>query len=214
MSLIDAETQQFLKKHFEQLEHPVKLHFFKSEGCMYCKEIYEILTTLEDLSPKISVVEYDFSKDKKSVEAFKIDMHPAIVIEGVKPYNVRFFGIPSGYEFTTLIEDIMDASKGDVHMPEHLKQKIKAWDKPLRLQVFVTPTCPYCPRMVRLVHKMAFLNPKITGDMVEAIEFPDLSNKHEVSGVPKTVINGKDGIVGAYPEDLGVEEIFKRASKL
>lgn len=211
MAIIDDNTKQQLKNAFENLKDPVVLHFFKGKECLYCNQIEEILTILEDISPKISVKIYDFEKDKQIAENMNIKMHPAIIIHGLKPYNVRFFGIPSGYEFSTFIEDIIYASIGYVQMPEDLKKKIKAVDKPLHLQVFVTPTCPYCPRMVSLVHKMAFLNPNITADMIEAIEFPDLSNQHSVTGVPKTVINGTKSIIGAYPEPQGVGEILKKS---
>ena len=70
------------------------------------------------------------------------------------------------------------------------------------LQVFVTPTCPYCPQAVRLAHKLAMESELITADMVEAIEFPHLSNKYHVHGVPRTVINETFHQEGAVPEPL------------
>ncbi len=47
---------------------------------------------------------------------------------------------------------------------------------------------------------MAQLNPRITADVIEANEFPDLSQQFNVMGVPKTVINGLQELVGAQPE--------------
>jgi hypothetical protein len=47
---------------------------------------------------------------------------------------------------------------------------------------------------------MAQLNPRITADVIEANEFPDLSQRFNVMGVPKTVINGTQELVGAQPE--------------
>ena len=44
--------------------------------------------------------------------------------------------------------------------------------------------------------------------MIEAIEFPDLSNQFHVSGVPQTTINlGLGTLVGSGPEEELVEEI-------
>ncbi|MFW5856013.1 MAG: thioredoxin family protein, partial [Bacillota bacterium] len=85
-------------------------------------------------------------------------------------------------------------------LPDDALEQIKEIDEDVRLQVFITPTCPYCPRAVRVAHQMAMVNSRISGEMVEAIEFPDLSDKYNVSGVPKTVIN--DGAAeqeGAVP---------------
>jgi predicted DsbA family dithiol-disulfide isomerase len=55
-------------------------------------------------------------------------------------------------------------------------------------------------------------NPLITADMIEAIEFPHLAEKYEVTGVPKTIINEKVEIEGAVPENVFLE-YFKSALK-
>ena len=47
---------------------------------------------------------------------------------------------------------------------------------------------------------MALLNPRITADVIEANEFPELSQRFNVMGVPKTVVNGVHELVGAQPE--------------
>jgi protein-disulfide isomerase len=49
---------------------------------------------------------------------------------------------------------------------------------------------------------MAQLNPRITADVIEANEFPELSQRFNVMGVPKTVVNGVQELVGAQPEEL------------
>jgi len=63
---------------------------------------------------------------------------------------------------------------------------------------------------VVLAHRMALVSPMITADAVEATEFPELSGKYRVSGVPHTVINeGAGNMIGAAPEEMLVEEIKK-----
>jgi glutaredoxin-like protein len=81
--------------------------------------------------------------------------------------------------------------------------------KPLHIQVFVTPTCPYCPKAVRTAHQLAIENPNITADMVESIEFPHLANRYSVMAVPKTVINDKIEFVGALPEEQFIDYVLK-----
>jgi len=74
--------------------------------------------------------------------------------------------------------------------------------------VFVTPTCPYCPRAVVLAHQMAMESPHITAEMVEAMEFNELSNRFSVGGVPQTTINeGAGTVIGAVPEEQLLSEI-------
>ena len=88
-----------------------------------------------------------------------------------------------------------------------LEEHFQAIDKPVHLQVFVTPTCPYCPRAVLTAFKFAMLNENITADMIEATEFQELSMKFNVQGVPKTVINDDWDIVGAVPEKMVLDKV-------
>jgi len=82
-------------------------------------------------------------------------------------------------------------------------------DKEVHIQVFVTPTCPYCTTAVRLGHQFAIESPFIRAEMIEATEFPQLANKYDVFGVPKTVINEFVFIDGAVPEATFLENVLK-----
>ena len=210
MALISDEDKEYLKKEFEdKLAGNVKLVMFTQHDheCRYCKETREIVETLAALSDRIDAEVYHFMDDKEKADEYGVDKIPAIAIIGKKDYGVKFYGIPSGYEFTTLIQDILEVSKGETALSEESKKEIAKIDKPLHLQVFVTPTCPYCPSAVHLAHQAAIENDNIKADMIEAIEFPQLSQKYDVSGVPKTVINGKNEFVGAMPEEAFIKEL-------
>ena len=59
-----------------------------------------------------------------------------------------------------------------------------------------------------LAHQMALESPMVEAEMIEAMEFPELADRHGVSGVPQTTINdGAGTVVGAVPEPYLVEEI-------
>ena len=47
---------------------------------------------------------------------------------------------------------------------------------------------------------MAVESDRVTGDVIEAMEFPDLAGRYQVRGVPKIVINETTEFVGALPE--------------
>jgi glutaredoxin-like protein len=209
MSLISEKDASFLREEFEtKLVEPVKLVMFTQETeCQFCAETRQITEEIAALSDKISVDVFDFVHDKATADLYNIDKIPAIAIvrnaDGQeKDYGIRFYGIPSGYEFTSIIEDIVDVSLGESGLQPKTKEAIADLTEPVHLQVFVTPTCPYCPQAVRLAHKLAMESELITADMVEAIEFPHLSNKYHVHGVPRTVINETFHQEGAVPEPL------------
>jgi glutaredoxin-like protein len=122
---------------------------------------------------------------------------------------VRYFGIPAGYEFARLLEALFDVSSGSTDLSEATRRALRGLNHDIHLQVFVTPTCPYCPRAVRLAHKLAVESERVIADAVEAIEFPELSHRYNVYGVPKTVINETRAFEGALPEAFFVHNVLE-----
>lgn len=207
MALLKEQDRQALKAEFAALTHPVTLVVFTQKfECQYCTETRMIADEVAALSDLISVQLYDFETHREMAAQYGIDKIPATIIMrgGAQPkdYGIRLYGIPSGYEFSTLIEDIMMVSRGDSGLGPEMRTWASALTQPLHLQVFVTPTCPYCPPAVLLAHQLAMESDLIRGDMVEAVEFPHLSNKYHVHGVPRTVINETVYMEGAAPEKV------------
>jgi glutaredoxin-like protein len=210
MAHISKEDQEYLKKEFSKMTNPVKLVFFTQQfECEYCELTHELLNELSGISDKIKVEIYEFVKDQEKVKQYDIKRIPAIVVEGAKDYGIRFYGVPAGYEFSTLVEDIIDVSNGTTNLSQETKEELKKLTMPVHIQAFVTPTCPYCPRAVRMAHMMAMESDLVKGDMVEATEFPQLSNKYFVSAVPKVVINEKVEFEGALPEKNYLEKVME-----
>ncbi|MBN1218163.1 MAG: thioredoxin family protein [Anaerolineae bacterium] len=212
MALLKDQDREHLKKEFETLADPVKVLVFTQEReCQYCHETRMIAEEVAALSDKISVEVYDLVADKEVAEHYQIDKIPATVVmrggDAPKDYGIRYFGIPSGYEFSSLIEDIMMVSRDDSGLSDETKGILKGLTAPLHLQVFVTPTCPYCPGAVRLAHQLALESDLVRADMVEAIEFPHLSMKYQVQGVPRTVINETTHMEGMAPEHMLMDKV-------
>jgi len=209
---IDENLKTELQKHLSPLNKNVKILFFTQElECMYCKETKQLVEELVQVSDKLELEIKNFVIDKEDVEKYGVDKVPAIILldENGNDYGIKFYGIPSGYEFTSLLEDILILGTEETGLSEEITNQIKSITEPVHLQVFVTPTCPYCPRAVVAAHKFAYINPNIKADMIEATEFPNLSNKYNVRGVPRTVINETEFIEGAAPEEMVLDKIFQ-----
>jgi len=58
-----------------------------------------------------------------------------------------------------------------------------------------------------LAHQMAAEFDNVIADVIEANEFPELSQRYGVTGVPKTIVNDKVEFVGAVPEQHFVAAI-------
>lgn len=200
---IDEQSKENVKKILSGLDKETKIMFFEGENCKTCPDVKELVSVVEKLSDGKLKVEYHDLKDDVA-KKMNVDKAPAIVID-----NIRYYGIPSGHEFGPFVEMIVFASKGENILQQSTIEKIKKVNKPVRIQVFITPTCPYCPKAVIISHMLAIANKNITSDMVEAIEFPEESQKYGVMAVPKIVINETTSFEGAYPEDAFAEQVLK-----
>ena len=96
-------------------------------------------------------------------------------------------------------------------MTPESRTKLASLTKPVHVQVFVTPTCPYCPKVASLAHQAAVESGHVTADVVEINEFPDLAPQYHVRGVPKIVMNDTVELVGAQPEAAFVDAMLRVA---
>lgn len=207
MSLLSAADRQTLTTHLAGLTHDVRLLFFtQTFGAPETAEITkQVLDEVVGLSDRVSLEEVNFVLDTERAARFGITAIPAIVLlRDGEDTRMRFLGAPAGYEFMSLVEAIIRAGTDESGLEAASEALIAAVDTPTDIKVFVTPTCPHCPRAVTLAHKMAMMNPLITATCVEATEFMDLTRQYRVTGVPKTVVNGSIEILGALPEDMFV----------
>lgn len=140
-SIIPEKDRRPIAERLKTLERPVTLINFTQElECEFCRETRQLIEEVAGLSDKLTAEVYNFITDRPKAEEFNIDKIPATVIMGERDHGIRFYGIPSGYEFSTLLEDIISVSKGDSRLTPGNKQKLQAAHEPLHLQVFVTPT--------------------------------------------------------------------------
>lgn len=144
--VLNEQIIKQIEEVFADLNHPVEILYFGSEeNCEYCRETQQLLSEISELDKKLSLSIYDLKKDAGIATQYKVDKVPAIVIaskngEQVVDLGIQFSGIPSGYEFSTLINDIVIASKLDSGLGAATREFLKKLTQPLLLQVFVTPT--------------------------------------------------------------------------
>ena len=184
MSLLpEGERNNIKKIPDEQLQDEVNLIIFTQETeCEYCKETKRILDELSQVNSKIKVESYDLSRDQNKAMEYNIEKVPATILSGKnRNAKIRFFGLPAGHGFSTMLEDTMDISKGVSRLSPSTKENIKQITKQIHIQIFVTLTCPYCPSAVRFTHQIALENDLVTANMTEAVEYPQLAQKYNVT---------------------------------
>lgn len=208
--LIGEETKVQLSQVLGLLKEPVSILFFTElKTCPGCATQQQLLQELVDISDKLKLQVYDLFNDRDLALTFGVDKVPATVIMGERDHGIRLFGVTAGEEFSSLLEAIVLVSTGVTGLKPEMESLVRQLKRPVHLQVFVTLTCPFCPKMVHLAHRFAYLNDNIKADMIESSEFPELAQKHAVTKVPRTVINETNAFDGAVPPGTLYLEILK-----
>jgi len=213
MSILENDVKEELKNIFLELgDKKVKIVFFKeSLNCQICPQIEELLKDMVSLSDaKLELEIYNRVTDQDKSLEYSVERTPAIFIENdeVKK-RVVFYGAPIGYEFVSLIEAIKNISNNKTDFDNNILDRIKNIENNIRIKVFVTPTCPYCPSAVVSAHKLAIVSDKIRSEMIEVNEYPELASLYNVEGVPKIVINDKVHLLGAQSISSIIDSILQ-----
>jgi alkyl hydroperoxide reductase subunit AhpF len=141
MPLLRESDLAEIRDRLREMASPVKLiHFTQELNLEYGREARMLLEDLSGTSDKLSLEVHNFLLEKEKVAEYAIDKVPATVIRDGKDYGVRFYGLPAGYEFSTLLDAILHISKNDSGLKPETKEKLARINQPLHLEVFVTPT--------------------------------------------------------------------------
>lgn len=145
-SLLNDDIKNQVRDIFADLKNPVNILFFSlEENCPYCEDTRQLMEELTDLSDMLLLTEYDLEKDSTIASEFNIDKAPGLVLtaqdgDEIIDFGIRYAGIPSGHEFSTLIHDLIQIASRDSGLSEKTRDYLKTLTEPLHLQVFVTPT--------------------------------------------------------------------------
>lgn len=204
----DADREAVRQRLEEVVQRPVTMALFSAadgSDCEYCEVMRDILQELAELHPDLNVALYDVATHAEYAAALGIARAPAVAFLGGsenQDYGIRYYGLASGYEFATILEAIAIVGQDKVELQPATRALLDELKAPLKLQVFVTPTCPYCPRAVVQAYRLAHASPHIIADGVEVSEFPELGDRYGVMGVPHTVIDESVHFTGAVPEGM------------
>lgn len=202
MAIFNDNIKENLTKILSQMKENVNIIYFTQEiECNTCGDTRKFLEEISQLNDKIKLTIFNFQLNQDKAKELVVMKIPAIILldKDNNDTGVRFYGLPGGYEINSFLSAILEISGNKTELPENILNRIKAINKDIHIQVFVTLVCPYCPASVVNAHKLALENKKIKADMIESSTFPHLAIKYSVQGVPKTIINEKHELVGAHP---------------
>ena len=150
--VLSSQDQQTLKARFKkELKREVTIVHYSMRGaglivvpgreCPTCPQTKDLLEEVVALSPKLKLEIHDvFAESAQSREA-GIERIPCITfaVDGQTKNNARFYGIPAGYEFATLVEDIVAISRDVCPLRVPTRKALRRLKEDIHVQVFVTP---------------------------------------------------------------------------
>ena len=142
MAILNARDEEAVRKEFQKIAGPVKLVVFSQEleAADLCRQNEQLVREVAALDDRISVEVLNPAIDRERAERYGVSEVPAIVVEGARDYGIRFLGIPSGYEFSNLIDAIILASTGQAQLTEATKTSLAGLTGDVSIKVFSTPT--------------------------------------------------------------------------
>jgi alkyl hydroperoxide reductase subunit AhpF len=142
MALITEDVAAQLKEEFARLASPERLAVFSQAlADPESEQVKRLVEEMAGIDPRLTAESYNFVLDKEKVEALGIKRSPAIAIMGAeKDYGIRMYGLPTGYEFGTLVDAILDVSSGDSGLSAETRSALAEIARPVHIQVFSTPT--------------------------------------------------------------------------
>lgn len=215
MALIDKRTRQEVARRLSELRRPVRLTLYVdgsispgAVACVTCSEARELVTTIAEQVPEKILLDIREAAPNGGIEGLPwVTVAPA-----GESARIAFQGLTSGFEFSSLIDAIERAGGSGPGFGAEVQHRLDAVTGEIQITVFVTPSCPYCPSAASLANRMALASPRVQARTVEANEFPELSLRFGVRGVPHTTVNGGRSFVGALPELSFVEKVLDLAS--
>jgi glutaredoxin-like protein len=212
MPLLSGPDEETVRTRLAAITRPVTILFFTQtfgapDTVLLARQVLDEVAALSD---GVTLEEVNFVLEKERAALYGIEHIPAIVLlAGGEDTRIRFLGAPAGYEFMSLVEALVLAGTGDSGLSPISRALIAEHiTAATHIRVFVTPTCPHCPRAVTLAHRIAIESALVEATCVEATEFMDLSRKYRVTGVPKTVVDDSVEILGVLPEDAAVRAVL------
>ena len=220
-ALIPAQEKARLKRDFRKhLKGEVGLRLYTQRpspiavpgrDCRYCPQTQQLLEELAGLSPKLKLETVDFYAEPERAKEDEVSRIPAIVLGPESGGRVRFYGLPLGYQLPVFIDSIKSVSRGATRLSVNTRKQLRRVNRPVHLQVFVTPGSEVSAGMALLAHAMAVESKQIIADVIEAEEFPELARRYGVRQAPLTIINEFATVSGMVSQDELLERVLQAA---
>ncbi len=207
--LISDDVKKVIKDTFFKgltRDVPIEVYTKKGDNDGYNEATSSVIKILAELSDKIKASFHEVGDEQSKKR--NVLRSPTVLIAPDR-YRIRYTGSPLGEEARSLLVSIMMASGGGGSLKAESLKRIEGLKDNRAVQIFVTPTCPYCPQQVIMAVSAAIASPGlVSAEVVEAYENRDLAEALGSLAVPQTFINGIFTGQGLQPEEIFIEGLI------
>jgi thioredoxin reductase (NADPH) len=192
-----------LRQTFEHLPNDIPLYLFvgRTEDDVFAQACRQIVRAFRELTSKITLKEYGL--DHELAAKWGVDSSPTLLLDPER-YHIRWLGAPMGEEARSFLEAMILLGTGKSGMSDQSQTVIQRLDAPRHVQIFTSPTCPYCPQQVVNALRAAIERPDLISlDIVDIQCRPDLADQYSAHSVPQAFAN--DVLIGQGAQQ---EEVF------
>jgi len=150
MAVLPDQVRTQLSEMFSaKLDAPVTLQLFTQRAsplvlpmlpCETCADTEALLREVASLSEHVTLAVRDFVADERDARSLGVDRIPGMVFQGRNRGVMRYFGVPAGYEFSVLVEGLIDAARGATALSAATREQVATLTSPVHIRVLVTPT--------------------------------------------------------------------------
>lgn len=205
---ITEDIKQILRDTFKELKEDVAIEVFTKEGEneAFNEATVSLVKTLSEISTKIRPSFHTVGDDLSLKRG--VSRSPSILLAPDR-YAIRYTGSPLGEEGRSFIIAIIMVSTSSVVLKEESVRRLAELKENRTVQIFVSPTCPYCPQEVIYAVSAAVARPDLVStEVIEIFENQDLAEEKAIVSVPQTFINGILTSPGVESEDMFVESLL------
>lgn len=209
-AIADRERRVIQQRLAAELKGRVRIDYFTQrklaivvpgrEECRFCEEIGAALTEIAALHPRIALRVHEFGEARAEAARLGVQRVPCTVVRGQANRPLRFYGLPGGQQFATLIETIIVSSLPGAEVEAAARAVLRKLREPVQVSVFVTPACEYSAAVADAAYRMALAQSQVKAEVVEITEFPELVERFAVTATPTTVIDGRIVVRGLVDE--------------
>lgn len=198
-SLWPAELIEQVRGILNALNQDVTLVTIVNSQNEHSLELKNWLEVLPTLNSHIHLNSYEKGSNTALEEQIGADQLPVVAFldQNGTYTGVKFYGIPGGHEMNSFILALYNLAGPGQAMDDKTLNRIKAIDKPVKLNVCISLSCKFCPDVVAACQRIAILNPLVEASMMDIALFPELKKEFKIMSVPAVIKNNDKLLFGS-----------------